>query len=152
MIKKIFETIIIPSVLILPCAVRAQQFMPTENNQAIEEYLEEAPENYNMPIMYVFYNGSDCSGCTEAIDLIYDLYNQYYTPYLNIFTVDYTIDAGFDFASAYNLTQPLSVVLVKIKNGQAVGYYKIDNPQYWIADTSYFENNLSNQINNFLAM
>ena len=152
MIKKTFATITIAWLTIFAAATQAQQFMPTENNQAIDEYLAEAPENYNMPIMYVFYNGADCSGCTEAIDLIYDLYNQYYTTYLNIFTVDYTQDAGFDFAAAYDLTQPLSVVLVAIKNGQAVGYYKIDNPQYWLADTSYFENNLSNQINNFLAM
>lgn len=136
----------------LSLSASAQQFMPTENNQAIEEYLEESPENYNIPIMYVFYNGSNCYGCTEAIDLIYDLYNQYYEADFNIFTIDYTTDYAFDFAAAYNLTQPLSVVLVAIKNGEAVGYYKIDNPQYFVEDPSYFESSLSSQINKFLAI
>lgn len=133
-------------------AARAQYFEPTGNNAAIEEYLAETPENANIPIMYVFYSGSDCDGCTEAIDLIYDAYNQYYSADFNIFTIDYTEDDGFDFQAAYNLSQPLSVVLVLIRGGQAVGYYKIDNPQTWIDDPSYFEANLTSQINNFLAM
>ena len=132
--------------------VAAQSFVPTGNNSAIEQYLSESPTNQNMPIMYVFYTDSGCAGCTEAIDLIYDLYNQNYSADFNIFTIDYTADDDFDFQSAYNLTQPMSVVLVMIKNGQAVGYYKIDNPQYWVEDTSYFAANLTSQINNFLAM
>ena len=122
------------------------------NSALAEEYLEEAPENYNMPIMYVFFSDADCYGCTEAIDLIYDLYNQYYAADFNIFTIDYTADEAFDFQSAYNLSQPMSVVLVEIRDGQAIGYYKIDNPQYWVSDESYFVDNLTSQINNFLAI
>lgn len=133
-------------------AALAQYFEPTGNNAAIEEYLAQAPQNADISIMYVFYDGSDCYGCTEAIDLIYDAYNQYYSADFNIFTIDYTEDDGFDFQTAYNLSQPLSVVLVLIRSGQAVGYYKIDNPQTWIDDPSYFEANLTSQINNFLAM
>jgi hypothetical protein len=134
----------------LPAA--AQQFVQTENNQAINEYLAAAPENQNIPIMYVFYNGSDCYNCTEAIDLIYDVYDRNYAADFNIFTIDYTADNAFDFAAAYDLSQPMSVVLVAIKNGEAIGYYKIDNPQYWVDDPSYFVDSLSSQINNFLAI
>ncbi len=122
------------------------------NNQAIQEYVDEAPENANTSIMYIFYSNWDCEGCAEAVRLIYYLYQKYYINDFNIFEINYMADADYNYRLDYDLTQPLSVVLVRMRSGQALGYYKIDNPQRLLYNDFDFEENILSQINNFLAM
>ncbi|MBQ7633404.1 MAG: hypothetical protein IJS88_04745 [Alphaproteobacteria bacterium] len=122
------------------------------NSQAIQEYVDEAPENANTSIMYIFYDNWGCEGCAEAIRLIYYLYQKYYINDFNVFEINYMADADYNYRLDYDLTQPLSVVLVRMRNGQALGYYKIDNPQRLLYNDFDFEENILSQINNFLAM
>lgn len=119
------------------------------NNPYIQQYLEADEENWNKSIIYVFYNNGSCHSCAAAMGMIYNIYEQNYSGQYSYFEINYADPGEYNFQIEYNLTQPLSVVLVRINDGMARGYYKIDNPQDWVADPSYFEQNLTSQINNF---
>lgn len=133
-------------------SVRAQYVDLPGNSQALQEYVNESPENANTSIMYLFYNNWDCAECAEAIRRIYHLYVKYYSEDFNVFEINYMSDDEFHYRLDYDLTQPLSVVLVRVRDGQALGYYKIDNPQNLLYNKFDFDENMLSQINNFLAM
>lgn len=117
----------------------------------IRQYVEESPENWNTPIMFVFYNGNEyCPTCPQAINMIYNLYSQNFSDRMNIFEIDYATDDEFNMRIAYELSQPLSIVVVRINDGMSRGYYKIDNPQDMTDDPFYFNENITERINNFL--
>lgn len=119
------------------------------NNPYIRQYLEADEDNWNKSIIYVFYNNGSCDACAVAMGMIYNIYEQNYSGQYSYFEINYADPGEYNFQIEYDLTQPLSVVLVRINDGMARGYYKIDNPQYWVADPSYFTQNLTSQINNF---
>ncbi len=130
----------------------AQYAEMSSDNSDIEEYVAASPENADTSLMYVFYNNAECTECAEAVKLIYDIYEQYYSNYFNIFSVNYAEDDTYDYAAAYDLSQPLAVVLVRVQNGQPQYRYKIDNPQIWLENADNFTENMLLQINNFISM
>ena len=131
-------------------AATAQYTDLSGNSQDIAEYVSASPENADTPIMYVFYGNAECDECAEAIQQIYGLYEKYYSNDFNIFSIDYTA-SDYNYRQEYGLTQPLSIVLVGMADGQATGYYIINNPQQWLGNEADFEENLLFYINNFLA-
>ena len=143
----LFSTIF--SLITFSTTVSAQYNDISGNNPYIQQYLEADENNWNKSIIYVFYNNSSCGACAAAMGMIYNIYEQNYSGQYSYFEINYADPGEFNFQIEYNLTQPLSVVLVRINDGMARGYYKIDNPQDWVADPSYFTQNLTSQINNF---
>lgn len=120
------------------------------NNPDITEYVQANQENWDKPIMYVFYSNQPCPLCSQAMGMIYNIYEEYFLNQFSYFEIDYTDEDEFGMQMSYNLNQPLSVVLVHISDGMSRGYYKIDNPQYWVQNPQYFKQRLLSQINNFL--
>lgn len=120
-------------------------------NQPLQEYFAAEDQNYNKSIIYIFYNGDQCYQCPETIALIEQIYNQYYNGRYSLFVIDYENDGEYDFISEYNLHNPLSVVLVKIADGQSMGWRKIDNPQNMMDAREDFTQYLTEQINEFLG-
>lgn len=119
------------------------------NNPSIQAYVEAAPDNWNRPIFYVFYNGDTaCESCPRAIEQFYRIYQNNYADSCSIFEINYADDLPMQ--TAYELDQPLSIVIVRVNDGMSHGYYKIDNPQNWLGDLFYFDENITTQINNFL--
>ena len=134
--------------LVIPA--KAQYVNLTGNNPDIQEYVNSDFGNWYKSIMYVFYSDEPCSLCSQAMGMIYDIYEEYFINQFNLFEIDYTDEDEYDMQESYNLSQPLSIVLVRIQDGQSRGYYKIDNPQYFVGDPVYFRQRLINEINNFL--
>lgn len=150
MIKKIFLAALI--FCLLQSRPALAQFVNLEgNNPAITEYVEANEENWNKPIMYVFYSDEPCPLCSEAMGMIYNIYEQYYANQFSYFEINYTDEGEFGMQESYGLTQPLSLVLVRIQDGQSRGYYKLENPQNFLDDKFYFKRRLLYEINNFLA-
>ena len=119
------------------------------NNPAIQEYVEASEDNWNRPIFYVFYNSQlGCEICADAIEQIYQIYQQNYAQSCSLFEIDYADDP--DMKTAYDLSQPLSIVVVRINDGLARGYYKIENPQNWLSDPFLMQQEITTQINEFL--
>ena len=150
MLKKIFfSAMFFCFVQITP--PEAQYINLEGNNPAIMQYVEADENNWNKSIMYVFYSDQPCPLCSEAMGQIYDIYEEYYTNQFSLFEIDYTDEDEFGMQESYDLSQPLSIVLVRIQDGQSRGYYKIDNPQDFINDEFYFKERLITEINNFLS-
>ena len=128
----------------------AAQFLNTlGENPDIREYVESSEYNWNRPIIYIFYNSQiGCEICPQAIEEIYQIYQQNYADTCSLFEIDYSND--FQMKIAYDLSQPLSIVVVLINDGMARGYYKIDNPQDMLLDRFNMRETIINQINNFL--
>ncbi len=141
------------AVLLSNSTAKAQYIDLSGTNPFIRQYVQESPDNWNKSILFVFYDGNNfCETCPKAIEMVYDLYAKNFINRLNIFEIDYSKRSEFDMRLAYNLSQPLSLVVVRINDGLSQGYYKIDNPQYWINDPFYFDEKITNAINGFLLM
>ena len=128
---------------------RAQYINSSGGNSFIRQYVEQSEDNWNKPIIFVFYNNGPCENCPQAMHMIYDVYQQYYADQYSYFEIDYAEDGENQFAVDYDLFAPLSIVLVDINDGMARGYEKIDNPQQWLDVPRFFEDKLTTRINNF---
>lgn len=121
-----------------------------DDSPSMQEYFSASPENENKPIMYIFYLDSDCYMCAQTIALTEEIYNKYYQNALSLFVINYEEDEGSSFAEAYELTDPMDIVLLEVQDGQSYGYKKIRNPQYQMVTPQDYERFLSVQLNEFL--
>lgn len=122
-------------------------------NQNLEEYFQEAYPNYDKSIIYVFYNNNECYACPKTIEMIEQVYNQYYQNQYSLFIINYQNDNEYNFIETYNLSQPLEVVMVQVNDGATSGYKKIENISALEEETSdpvSFSKDLRYQIDNFL--
>lgn len=148
---KLFFVSFISLFLLREQQAEAQYIDLSGSNSFITQYVEENPQNWNKSILFVFYNGNDiCSLCPRAVEMVYQLYAQKFSDVLNIFEIDYSKTDEYNMRVDYNLTQPLSLVVVRINDGLSRGFWRIDNPQNWVEDPFYFNEKISNMINNFL--
>ncbi|MBE6450796.1 MAG: hypothetical protein E7016_02400 [Alphaproteobacteria bacterium] len=121
-------------------------------DEPLQEYFAAEDENYNKSIIYIFFNNTqDCYDCPQAVELTEQVYNEYYSDTYSMFVINYQEDNEYDFATAYNLTSPLAIVLVKIQDGQALGYQKISNPQNMLSLGQDYILYLRQQIDNYLG-
>ncbi len=121
---------------------------PTE---PIEQYFEEENPTYERSIIYVFYNNDDCYACPQTIELIEQIYNQYYQNLYTFSIINYQDDDEYNFIETYNLSQPLSVVLVRVNDGSTFGYEKLDNLQNQISDPTSLSEYFRYRVDSFLG-
>ncbi len=120
-------------------------------NQSLQEYFAAEDQNYDKSIIYVFYNNNYCYGCPQAMAMLENLYQREYTNKYSFFMIDYQDDYEYNFIETYNLSRPLEVVMVKIEDGNALGYEKIEDLQNKISDKVSFDNFVRYRINSFLG-
>lgn len=154
---KMFNKIKLGLLMSLICYAAAAQYIDTSgSNPAITEYERElqemypdSPEMLDRGIMYIFYDGNNCPDCADVIKLIYEIHAIDYEADYGIVEIDYSQDLGINFRGIYNLTQPLTVVLVKIHDGQAWGYQKIENLLNYADNPRQLRQIFMEQVNNF---
>ena len=127
----------------------AQYLDSSGGNAFINKYVSEDVNNWNKSIIFVFYDDQLCATCAKTMGMIYNIYQQYYNGVYSYFEINYANDDAYQFSIDYDLMTPLSIVLVKINDGMARGYLKMDHPQFWAADPQFFEQQLTTKINNF---
>ena len=121
-------------------------------DQPLQEYFDAENQNYNESIIYIFFNNyQDCYQCPQTVALTEQIYNQYYSEKYSMFVINYEEDNEYNFAQAYNLNAPLAIVLVKVEDGNAVGYQKISNPQNMLSMGEDYVLYLKQQIDNYLG-
>lgn len=123
-------------------------YMP---NQVSREYFSESQTNYDKSIIYVFFNNEPCYTCAQTISLIEEIYNQNFIDEYNMFLINYQNDEENNFVELYNLNRPLEVVLVRVDDGAAFGYKKLENLQNMVSDPTSFSGYFVSQVNNFLG-
>lgn len=121
---------------------------PTE---PIEQYFEEENPTYERSVIYIFHNNDDCYACPQTIALIEQIYNQYYQNQYTLSIIDYQNDDRYNYIETYDLSQPLSVVLVKVNDGATFGYEKLDNLQNQISDPNSFSEYFRYRVDSFLG-
>lgn len=135
-------------------AVSAQplQYEGTYNpDTPLQQYFAAEDNDYKRSIIYVFFNNDSCYGCPQTIAELEDIYNRYYQNRYSFFIINYQQDAQYDFATAYNLKEPLSVVLVKVDDGAAMGYEKLTDLQNQISDVGSLERYFRYRVDSFLG-
>lgn len=121
-------------------------------NNFINQYVTENPDNANKPFVFLFYNNFPCETCPQTMAAIYQLIETKYPDKFNLFEIDYSEPGEFNFEIDYQLDQPLTMVMVPVHNGQALGYEKIENPQLFFGDSYYFTSRISEALDNLLLM
>ena len=121
-------------------------------NSFINQYVTENPESANKPFVFLFYNNFPCETCPQTMAAIYQLIETKYPDKVNLFEIDYAEPGEFNFELDYQLDQPLTMVMVPVHNGQAMGYEKIENPQLFFGDSYYFTGQISDALDNLLLM
>lgn len=119
-------------------------------NQSLQEYFAAEDQNYDKSIIYVFYNNDYCYGCPQAMEMLEQLYQKKYADEYSLFMINYQDDDEYNFIATYSLSQPLEVVLVKIEDGNSLGFVKIENLQNLISDKTSFDEYVSYRIDSFL--
>lgn len=119
--------------------------------QNMNEYFQEANANYDKSIIYVFFNNNPCYQCPQTIDMIEEIYNQYYKNQYSLLLINYENDQEYNFIETYNLSKPLEVVLVRVDDGATFGYKKLDNLSDMTSDPTSFSEYFQNQVNEFLG-
>lgn len=123
-------------------------YMP---NQVSEEYFSESEINYDKSIIYIFFNNEPCYTCAQTISMIEEVYNENFIDEYNLFMINYQNDQENNFIEMYNLSLPLEVVLVRIDDGAAFGYRKLDNLTNMISDPISFSEYFTEEVENFLG-
>ena len=85
------------------------------------------------------------------MDLINQIYHKYYTSLYDLHFVNYETDTEYDYMQAYNLTEPLSLVMVRVSDGAMFGAKKLTGLENQISDPISFSDYLTEQINSFLG-
>lgn len=144
---------LITAVCAMACSAAAQLQFEGVNpeDMTLREYFAAENQNYNKSIIYIFYNGNECYQCPQTIALTEQIYNQYYAGRYSMFVIDYANDDEYNFIQAYHLNEPLAIVLVRIEDGQSVGWHKISNPQNMIEAPEDYTQYLTEEINNYLG-
>ncbi len=144
---------LILSLLLIPAAVRAQQlqFESAAPQTPIEQYFQEENPQYRQSMIFVFYNNEPCGNCPQAIALIEQIYDRYYQNLYGFSIINYQDDDEYNFIETYNLSSPLSVVMVRVNDGAVFGFEKIDNPQNQISDPVSFSDYFRYRVNSFLG-
>lgn len=130
------------------------QIEPTDGympSQGLQEYFDASNANYDKSIIYVFFNNEPCYTCAAAIEMIESLYDREFSDEFNMFLINYQNDDENNFIETYRLSQPLEVVLVRIDDGAAFGYKKVENLQDMTSDPVSFNDYLSSQITDYLS-
>ena len=137
---------------IATASAQSLQYDGTYNpDTPLKQYFAAEDENYQKSIIYVFFNDESCYGCPQTIAALEDIYNRYYQNKYSFFIINYQQDTQYDFATAYNLTEPLTVVLVKVNDGAAMGYEKLTDLQNQISDADSLERYFRYRVESFLG-
>lgn len=119
-------------------------------NLSFQQYLQAAYPKPQKSIIYVFYSGTPCTGCQQAMDLIWNIFNTTYDNVYDLQVINYEKDQEYNYIEAYKLDEPFVVVLVKVDDGATFGYKKLENLQNQVSDPVSFKDNFTYQVDSFL--
>ena len=132
------------------CTIALAQENDMLQTELEEEYYQRLNSSPDMSRIYIFFNDQPCPNCPQAIDMIEEVYNQNYLNNYELFLINYAEDANSGFVEEYDLTNPLEVVMVEVKNAEPVGFQKIEGLQNMTANPEAFNEFFVTQVNGYL--
>ena len=118
---------------------------------SFQQYVEQAYPEERKSIIYVFTSNNPCYGCPQTVSLIQQYYNELYTNVYDFQVINYQQDQEYNYTQAYNLSDPLEIVLVKIEDGEQTGYKKLHNLQFQYDDPISFKQTFETEVNSYLG-
>lgn len=109
------------------------------------------PEGKTKPEAIIFYNSANFTPrINQAISLIITILTARYVKKMHAYLIN--IEQHPEFISAFNLSEPLTLVLIRISDGAAFGYERITDLTDGIDDIPSYTQMLSEKIDNFLSI
>lgn len=109
------------------------------------------PESQRLPEAAIFYNSDNpCPDCPSIIAMIAAILRQNYAGQLRVYQID--LARHPEFISAFHLSAPLTLVLIRISDGAAFGYAALPGLQSYADDSEELANAITQKIGNFLSL
>lgn len=113
------------------------------------ENLYTNPEGKKLSEAIIFYNSANtCETCPETINRLITVLKQNYQSKLHAYLIDTSKHP--EFISAFHLTGPLNLVVIRISDGAEFGYRKLSGIQS-LNNNAAFSRRITEFINNFLG-
>ena len=107
------------------------------------------PQNQTRSEALIIYNSDNpCENCTKARKMLSALLKQHYSDNLTIYHINLAFHP--EFAPAFEIHAPLTLVIIRISDGAAFGYEKLAGIQSLADNTSIFTHRITEFIENFL--
>jgi len=108
------------------------------------------PVSQKLPEAIILYSTDNpCENCNAAIDMIIDTLRQNYKNKLHAYLIN--LAEHPEYIHAFKIDAPLTLVIVRISEGTAFGYEKLEGLQSYTNDANTFNNRVCQFINNFLG-
>lgn len=108
------------------------------------------PVSQKLPEAIILYStDTPCENCDTAINMLVDTLKQNYKDKLHAYLINLTRHP--EYIHAFKINAPLTLVIVRISDGAAFGFEKLEGLQSEIGDKTAFNNRVCEFINNFLG-
>lgn len=139
---RFFLAVLTAVILLFPVAIRAEP--------ATLQSLYTNPEGKKLPEAVIFYSSADtCENCHQAIDMLIAVLKQNYQGKLHAYLIDTAQHP--EFITAFRLSGPLTLVIIRISDGAAFGFDKLAGLQSRTGNPQAYARRITEFINNFLG-
>jgi hypothetical protein len=108
------------------------------------------PQRQNRSEAIIFYNSANpCETCRQAVNMLIAVLEANYRHTLHAYLINEQTHPSF--IPAFRLNAPVSLVIVRISDGAAFGYEKLDGLQSLTSSPELFNRRVKEFINNFLG-
>ena len=108
------------------------------------------PVSQKLPEAIILYSSDNpCEHCDTAINMLIDTLRQNYKDKLHAYLIN--LAQHPQYIPAFKINAPLTLVIVRISDGAAFGFEKLEGLQSEIGDRTAFNNRVYEFINNFLG-
>ena len=135
-------------VLILGLLFFCPNISAADNSLLQELYIN--PTTQKKPEVLLLYNSANpCENCEKAISLTIDILRRNYIGKLHLYLIDLAHHP--EFIATFQIKGPLTLVVIRISDGAAFGYTKLEALESRIISPELYQTELKSFINNFLG-
>lgn len=107
------------------------------------------PERQTLPEALIIYNSANpCEHCQQAIDMLIRLLKLNYRHLLHAYLINLSDQP--QFAYAFHIAAPLTLVMIHISDGASFGYQKMTDLQSYVYTPHLFNRRVDEFISDFL--
>jgi hypothetical protein len=107
------------------------------------------PENQTLPEALIIYNSANpCEHCSKAVNMLIQILKQNYRQRLRAYLIN--LQNQPQFAYAFHINSPLSLVMIHISDGASFGYQKLTDLESYTNTPQIFFRTVNEFINDFL--
>ena len=108
------------------------------------------PVSEKLPEAIILYNTDNpCENCDMTIDMLVETLRKNYKDKLHAYLIN--LAQHPEYIHAFKINAPLTLVIVRISDGAAFGYEKLEGLQSQTDDPTAFDNRICEFINDFLG-